>query len=248
MSGHSKWSTIKRKKGVADAKRGKIFTTIIKEITIAARSGGGDESANPRLRQAIAKAKSANMPADNIKRAIKKGTGELPGVNYEEASYEGYGPAGVAIMMEILTDNKKRTVAEIRHLMTKYGGNLGENGSVAWMFDKKGQIVIDKNGYDEETIFEIVLECGAEDFETEDNEFIIVTDPGDLMDVRENLEEKNIVVKSSEIELIPKNLQKVEGKDVEKVINLMEALEDNEDIKNVYANFDIDEELLNIDQ
>ncbi|NHZ84949.1 MAG: YebC/PmpR family DNA-binding transcriptional regulator, partial [Planctomycetia bacterium] len=147
MSGHSKWSTIKRKKGVTDAKRGKIFTTIIKEITIAARSGGGDESANPRLRQAIAKAKSANMPADNIKRAIKKGTGELPGVNYEEVSYEGYGPAGVAIMMEILTDNKKRTVAEIRHLMTKYGGNLGENGSVAWMFDKKGQIVIEKADY-----------------------------------------------------------------------------------------------------
>ena len=247
MSGHSKWSTIKRKKGVADAKRGKIFTTIIKEITVAARSGGGDESANPHLRQAIAKAKSANMPADNIKRAIKKGTGELPGVNYEEASYEGYGPAGVAIMMEILTDNKKRTVAEIRHLMTKYGGNLGENGSVAWMFDKKGQIVIDKNGYDEETMFEIVLECGAEDFETEDNEFIIVTDPANLMDVRESLEAKNVVVKSSEIELIPKNLQKVEGNDVEKVINLMEALEENEDIKNVYANFDIDEELLDID-
>lgn len=242
MSGHSKWSTIKRKKGVADAKRGKIFTTIIKEITIAARSGGGDESANPRLRQAIAKAKSANMPADNIKRAIKKGTGELPGVNYEEAVYEGYGPAGVAIIMEILTDNKKRTVAEIRHLMSKYGGNLGENGSVAWMFDKKGQIVVEKNDYAEETMFEIVLECGAEDFETEDNEFIIITDPGDLMEVKDNLEAKEVVVKSADIEFLPKNLQKVEGKDVERVINLMEALEDNEDIKNVYANFDIDEE------
>lgn len=242
MSGHSKWSTIKRKKGVADAKRGKIFTTIIKEITIAARSGGGDESANPRLRQAIAKAKSANMPADNIKRAIKKGTGELPGVNYEEAVYEGYGPAGVAIIMEILTDNKKRTVAEIRHLMSKYGGNLGENGSVAWMFDKKGQIVVEKNDYAEETMFEIVLECGAEDFETEDNEFIIITDPGDIMEVKDNLEAKEVVVKSADIEFLPKNLQKVEGKDVERVINLMEALEDNEDIKNVYANFDIDEE------
>ncbi len=247
MSGHSKWSTIKRKKGVADAKRGKIFTTIIKEITIAARSGGGDEAANPRLRQAIAKAKSANMPADNIKRAIKKGTGELPGVNYEEASYEGYGPAGVAIMMEILTDNKKRTVAEIRHLMTKYGGNLGENGSVAWMFDKKGQIVIDKNDYDEETMFEIILECGAEDFEIEEDEFIIVTEPADLMEVREKLEAKNVIVKSSEIEFIPKNLQKVEEKDVESVINLMEALEDNDDIKNVYANFDIDEDDLKND-
>ncbi|MBU0528194.1 YebC/PmpR family DNA-binding transcriptional regulator [bacterium] len=248
MSGHSKWSTIKRKKGAIDEKRGKIFTSIIKEITIAARLGGGDESANPRLRQAIAKAKSVNMPADNVKRAIKKGTGELPGVNYEEAAYEGYGSAGVAIMMEILTDNKKRTVAEIRHLMSKYGGNLGESGSVAWMFNKKGQIVIDKNDYTEEAMFEIVLECGAEDFETEDNEFIIVTNPSELMKVRDNLEAKNIVVKSSEIELIPKNLQKVEGKDVESIINLMEALEDNEDIKNVYANFDIAEELLNIDQ
>ena len=244
MSGHSKWSTIKRKKGVADAKRGKIFTTIIREITIAARAGGGDESANPRLRQAIAKAKSANMPADNIKRAIKKGTGELPGVNYEEASYEGYGPAGVAIMMEILTDNKKRTVAEIRHLMTKYGGNLGENGSVSWMFDKKGQIVVEKGDVDEDSMFEIVVECGAEDFEAEGDEFIVVTEPANLMDVRDNLEAKNVVIKYSEIELIPKNLQKVEEKDVESVINLMEALEDNEDIKNVYANFDIDEELL----
>jgi YebC/PmpR family DNA-binding regulatory protein len=248
MSGHSKWSTIKRKKGVADAKRGKIFTIIIKEITIAARLGGGDESANPRLRTAVAKAKSANMPADNIKRAIKKGTGELPGVNYEEAVYEGYGPAGVAIIMEILTDNKKRTVAEIRHLMSKYGGNLGENGSVAWMFDKKGQIVIDKNNYEEEAMFEIVIECGAEDFETEDKEYIIVTNPGDLMEVKDNLETKEVIVKSADIELVAKNLQKVEGKDVEKVINLMEALEDNEDIKNVYANFDIDEELLNINQ
>ncbi len=248
MSGHSKWSTIKRKKGVADAKRGKIFTIIIKEITIAARLGGGEESANPRLRTAVAKAKSANMPADNIKRAIKKGTGELPGVNYEEAVYEGYGPAGVAIIMEILTDNKKRTVAEIRHLMSKYGGNLGENGSVAWMFDKKGQIVIDKNDYEEEAMFEIFIECGAEDFETEDKEFIIVTNPGDLMEVKDNLETKEVIVKSADIELVPKNLQKVEEKDVEKVINLMEALEDNEDIKNVYANFDIDEELLNINQ
>jgi len=248
MSGHSKWSTIKRKKGAIDEKRGKIFTSIIKEITISARLGGGDESANPRLRQAIAKAKSANMPADNIKRAIKKGTGELPGVSYEEGSYEGYGPAGVAIMMEILTDNKKRTVAEIRHLMSKYGGNLGENGSVAWMFDKKGQIIIDKNDHSEDSMFEIALECGAEDFEVENEEFFIVTDPAKLMEVRDNLEAKNVAVKSSEIELIPKNLQKVEEKNVESVINLMEALEDNEDIKNVYANFDIDEELLKIYQ
>ena len=242
MSGHSKWSTIKRKKGAADEKRGKIFTTIIKEITISARLGGGDETSNPRLRQAIAKAKSVNMPADNMKRAIKKGTGELPGVNYEEALYEGYGPAGVAIMMEVLTDNKNRTVAELRHLITKYGGNLGENGSVAWMFDKKGQIVIEKNDFDEESMFELVIDCGAEDFEAEEDEFIIETEPSSLMEVRENLEAKDITVKSSEIELVPKNLQKVEGNDVEKLLNLMEALEDHEDIKNIFANFDIDED------
>jgi len=244
MSGHSKWSTIKRKKGAADEKRGKIFTNIIKEITIAARLGGGDDSANPRLRQAIDKAKSANMPADNIKRAIQKGTGELPGVNYEEYVYEGYGPAGVAIMMEVLTDNKNRTVAEIRHLMTKYGGNLGENGSVAWMFDKKGQIIIDKANYDEDTMFELVLECGAEDFEVEDEEFIIATDPSEMMAVRDQLTAKNVNIKSAEIELIPKNLQKVEGDDVNRLLNLMEALEDHEDLKNVFANFDIDEDLL----
>lgn len=244
MSGHSKWSTIKRKKGAADAKRGKIFTTIIKEITIAARLGGGDESANPRLRQAIDKAKSANMPADNIKRAVQKGTGELPGVSYEEYVYEGYGPAGVAIMMEVLTDNKNRTVAEIRHLMTKHGGNLGENGSVAWMFDKKGQIVVDKNGLSEDSMFEIAIECGAEDFEAEEDEFFITTEPSDLMDVRNQLEEKKISVKSAEVELIPKNLHKVESDDVEKLLNLMEILEDHEDIKNVYANFDIDEDLI----
>lgn len=244
MSGHSKWSTIKRKKGAADAKRGKIFTTIIKEITIAARLGGGDESANPRLRQAIDKAKSANMPADNIKRAIQKGTGELPGTSYEEYVYEGYGPAGVAIMMEVLTDNKNRTVAEIRHLMTKYGGNLGENGSVSWMFDKKGQVIIDENGYEEDSMLEIALECGAEDFESDADEYIITTESSDMINVRDQLESKNIKIKSSEIELIPKNLQKIKGKDVEKVLNLMEVLEDHDDIKNVYANFDIDESYL----
>jgi len=244
MSGHSKWSTIKRKKGAADAKRGKIFTTIIKEITIAARLGGGDESANPRLRQAIDKAKANNMPADNIKRAIQKGTGELPGVSYEEYAYEGYGPAGVAIMMEVLTDNKNRTVAEIRHLITKHGGNLGENGSVSWMFDKKGQIIIDKDDKDEDAMLEVALESGAEDFETEDEEFIITTEPTELMDVRDQIKKNGIEIKSAEVELIPKNMQKVEGDDVEKVIKLMEVLEDHEDIKNVYANFDIDEELL----
>jgi len=246
MSGHSKWSTIKRKKGAADAKRGKMFTTLIKEITISARLGGGDESANPRLRQAIATAKSANMPADNIKRAIMKGTGELPGVQYEEAVYEGYGPAGVAIIVEVLTDNKKRTVAELRHLFTKYNGNLGENGSVAWMFAKKGQIIINKNGHEENSLFEIALECGAEDFESDESEFIIMTNPQDLMQVRNKLEQKNIIIKSSEIEMIAKNLQRVEGQDVEKLLEFMDALEKHEDIKNVYANFDIDGNLLKI--
>ncbi|RMF10531.1 MAG: YebC/PmpR family DNA-binding transcriptional regulator [Candidatus Neomarinimicrobiota bacterium] len=244
MSGHSKWSTIKRKKGALDAKRGKIFTTLIKEITIAARLGGGDENANPRLRQAIAKAKANNMPQDNIKRAIMKGTGELPGVSYEEATFEGYGPGGVAIYMEVLTDNHRRTVAELRHLMSKYGGNLGENGSVAWMFDKKGQIILDKSAGDEESLFEVALDCGAEDFEVEEEEYIITTEPGQLMEVKEALEAREIPVRSAELEMVPKNTQKVEGKEAERLLKLMDALEDNDDINHVYANFDIDDETL----
>ncbi|NOZ73884.1 MAG: YebC/PmpR family DNA-binding transcriptional regulator [FCB group bacterium] len=244
MSGHSKWSTIKRKKGALDAKRGKIFTTIIKEITIAARLGGGDETANPRLRQAIVKAKANNMPQDNIKRAIMKGTGELPGVSYEEATFEGYGPGGVAIFMEVTTDNHRRTVAELRHLMSHYGGNLGENGSVAWMFDKKGQIIIDGKAGDEDTLFELALECGAEDFESEDGEYIITTQPTQLMEVRDALEAQNISIQSAEVEMVPKNLQKVEGKEAERVLKLMEALEENDDITKVYSNFDMDEETL----
>ena len=241
MSGHSKWSTIKRKKGVADAKRGKIFTSIIKEITVAARMGGGDENANPQLRQAIAKAKTNNMPQDNIKRAVMKGTGELPGVNYEEGTYEGYGPGGVAIFLEVLTDNKKRTVADIRHLMSKYGGNLGENGSVSWMFDKKGQIQVDIEAGEEEIIFEAALECGADDFEVEEDMYLISTDPAELMQVKDQLESKGYEINSAEVEMVPKNLQKVEKKDVDRVLNLMDELEDNEDIKSVFANFDIDE-------
>ena len=240
MSGHSKWSTIKRKKGALDAKRGKIFTTIIKEITVAAKSGGGDSDANPRLRQAILKAKAANMPQDNIKRAIKKGTGELPGVVYEEAVYEGYASGGVAILMEVLTDNKRRTVAEIRHLMTKYGGNLGENGSVSWMFNKKGQIIIDKSVGDEDSVMEAVLECGAEDFDMDDENYIISTDPNMLMNIRDSLEHIGYKIKSSEIEMIPVNLQKVEEDVAQKVLSLLEALDENEDIKNVFANVDLD--------
>jgi YebC/PmpR family DNA-binding regulatory protein len=241
MSGHSKWATIKHKKAATDAKRGKIFTTIIKEITIAAREGGGDPESNPRLRQAIANAKSANMPSDNITRAIKKGTGELPGVNYEETIYDGYGPAGVAIMMACLTDNKKRTVANIRHLITKYGGNLGENGSVSWMFDKKGQIQVGIEAGEEEIILEAALECGADDFEVEEDMYLISTDPAELMQVKDQLESKGYEINSAEVEMVPKNLQKVEKKDVDRVLNLMNELEDNEDIKSVFANFDIDE-------
>ena len=238
MSGHSKWATIKHKKAVTDAKRGKIFTTIIKEITIAAREGGGDPESNPRLRQAIANAKSANMPSDNITRAIKKGTGELPGVNYEETNYEGYGPAGVAIMMACLTDNKKRTVANIRHLITKYGGNLGENGSVSWMFDKKGQITLKANSVDEEKVFEVALEVGAEDFEVDGDFIIISTDPSDIMSVLDALEEKGYEVESANIDMVPKNLQNVDSDKEQSVITLLEALEDHDDIKAVFTNFD----------
>ena len=238
MSGHSKWATIKHKKAATDAKRGKIFTTIIKEITIAAREGGGDPESNPRLRQAIANAKSANMPSDNITRAIKKGTGELPGVNYEETIYEGYGPAGVAIMMACLTDNKKRTVANIRHLITKYGGNLGENGSVSWMFDKKGQITLQANSVDEEKVFEDALEVGAEDFEVDGGFIIISTDPSDIMSVLDALEEKGYEVESANIDMVPKNLQNVDSDKEQSVITLLEALEDHDDIKAVFTNFD----------
>ena len=238
MSGHSKWATIKHKKAATDAKRGKKFTTIIKEITIAARDGGGDPESNPRLRQAIANAKSANMPSDNITRAIKKGMGELPGVNYEETIYEGYGPAGVAIMMACLTDNKKRTVANIRHLITKYGGNLGENGSVSWMFDKKGQITLKANSVDEEKVFEVALEVGAEDFEVDGDFIIISTDPSDIMSVLDALEEKGYEVESANIDMVPKNLQNVDSDKEESVITLLEALEDHDDIKAVFTNFD----------
>lgn len=238
MSGHSKWATIKRKKAATDAKRGKIFTTIIKEITIAARDGGGEIDSNPRLRQAVANAKSANMPSDNIQRAIKKGTGELPGVSYEETTYEGYGPAGVAIMLECLTDNKKRTVAEIRHLITKYGGNLGENGSVSWMFDKKGQITLKADNHDENSVFEAALEAGAEDFEADGDVYIISTDPANIMSVRDVLEEQGYEVESANIDMVPKNMQNVESEKEQSVIALLEVLEDHDDIKAVYTNFD----------
>ena len=244
MAGHSKWANIKHRKGAQDAKRGKILTKIIKEITIAARLGGGDLDANQRLRKAVSNGKSNNLPIDNITRAIKKGTGELEGVSYEEVTYEGYGPGGVAIMMDIITDNKNRTVAEVRHLLSKYGGNLGETGSVAWVFDKKGQIILDSNSGDEDVVFEPALEAGADDFEAEDGFYTVTTDATSLMDVRDTLEKAGYEIRSAEIEMVPKTLQKLEGKEAQSTLKLMDALEDNDDITKLYSNFDVDEEAL----
>ena len=244
MAGHSKWANIKHRKGAQDAKRGKIFTKIIKEITVAARLGGCDVDATPRLRKAVSNGKSNNLPIDNITRAIKKGTGELEGVSYEEVTYEGDGPGGVAIMMDIITDNKNRTVAEIRHLLSKYGGNLGENGSVAWVFDKKGQIIINSSSGDENVILEAALEAGADDFEAADDFFTITTDPVSLMDVRDALENSGYEIRSAEIEMVPKTLQKLEGKEAQSALKLMDALEDNDDISKLFSNFDVDEKTL----
>ena len=238
MSGHSKWSTIKRKKAAIDAKRGKIFTTLIREITIAVRAGGGDPDSNPRLRHAISSARDANMPQDNIKKAIMKGTGELPGTTYEECTYEGFGPGGVALFMEVLTDNKNRTVAEIRHLITKYGGNLGENGSVAWMFDKKGQIILKRDDENENILFEDVIDAGAEDFEAVHDAFIITTDPADIMSVRNAIENKGYFVESSKVEMLPKNLHRINDENSEKAISLLNEIEDHDDIKSIYTNFE----------
>ena len=238
MSGHSKWSTIKRKKAAVDAKRGKIFTTLIKEITIAAKEAGGDANSNPRLRQAVSSARDANMPQDNIKKAIMKGTGELPGISYEECTYEAFGPGGVAIFMEVLTDNKNRTVAEIRHLITKYGGNLGENGSVSWMFDKKGQIIITKEDQNEDNLFEESINAGAEDFDVDEENFIVKTDPLGVMNVRKNLEDNGYKIDSAKVEMLPKNLHKIDKDKSEKAIILLETIEDHEDIKSVYTNLD----------
>ena len=241
MSGHSKWSTIKRKKGAADAKRGAIFTRISKDITLAVREGGGDPDMNPSLRLAVKNAKSANMPAANVERAINKGLGNIPGMKYENYIYEGYGPGGVAIMMDVMTDNKNRTVAEIRHIMSKHGGKLGENGSVGWMFEKSGQIILSDNGQDEDAVFEEALEAGAEDFIASDDEFIITASPADTVDVAETLGGKGYAVVSSAVEMVPKNTVKVEGNDVNRLITLMDYLEDHDDIQNIYSNFEIDD-------
>lgn len=244
MSGHSKWSTIKRKKGAADAKRGKLFTKLIKEITVAARTGGGDPEGNPRLRSAIAAAKSENMPKDNIDRAIKKGTGELEGAQYEEVFYEGYGAGGTAVLVESLTDNKNRTVADIRYIFSKSGGSLGENGCVAWMFKKKGFIVVEKKDVNEEMLMEAALESGAEDIDEDDDNFEVKTSPADFEKVKDALNEKGIKYIMAEITMIPDSTVKLEGKDAEQMLRLMDALEDNDDVQKVYSNFDIPDEVL----
>ncbi len=238
MSGHSKWSTIKRKKAVIDAKRGKIFTKLIKEITVAAKIGGGDVDSNPRLRLVIDNAKSANMPMDNIERAIKKATGELEGVTYLELMYEGYGPSGVAFLVECLTDNKNRTVAEVRHLLTKYGNGLGESGSVAWMFDRKGIITLPSQGKSEDDILEIILEAGADDLQTEDDYFEVTTTVDSFEDVRRALVDGGLEVENASLQWIAKNTIEVNGEASEKVMNLYDILEDSEDVQNVYSNAD----------
>ena len=241
MSGHSKWAQIKRKKAVVDAKRGQVFTKIIKEITVAARLGGGDEDANPRLRQAVLSAKAANMPADNVKRAVQKGTGELPGISYEEAMFEGYGPGGVAIMVEVTTDNRKRTVAELRHLITKHGGNLGETGCVAWMFNKKGLITVEKNGVNDESLLDSILTGGGDDFSDEDDVYVVESTPDQMISVREQLEADGFSVISSEIMMTPQNSVSIESETAKKVIQLLEALDDHDDVQKVSANFDFDD-------
>ena len=244
MSGHSKWSTIKRKKGKADAARGKMFTKLIKELTVAAREGGGDREGNPRLRSAIQAAKAANMPAANIDKAIKKGTGELPGVAYEQVNYEGYGPGGVAVLVETLTDNKNRAVSEIRHLFARHGGNLGEVGCVGWMFERRGIVQVEKEKTNEDQLLEIALEAGAQDMTSEEDYFEIVT-PFEKFDaVKKALEQKEIAPSQAELTMIPQTTVKLEGRQAEQMLKLMEDLEDHDDVQKVYANFDIAIEIM----
>ena len=241
MSGHSKWSTIKHKKGALDAKRGRMFTRLIREITIAARSGGGDPSGNPRLRTAVNAAKESNMPADNITRAIKKGTGELEGVTLEEVTYEGYGPGGVAVIVETVTDNKNRTLPEIRHIFAKQGGNLAATNAVAWMFEKKGYIVVETSPMSEDQLLELVLEAGADDLRQDGSSFEIYTPTENFEQVKEALKARSVPISASEIALTPKNTVRAEGPAARKVLNLIETLEEHDDVQHVWANFDIDE-------
>ncbi|MFN2532855.1 MAG: YebC/PmpR family DNA-binding transcriptional regulator [Pyrinomonadaceae bacterium] len=241
MSGHSKWHSIKHKKGALDAKRGKLFTKFIKEITVAARSGGGDVEGNARLRKAIADAKAGNMPNDTIDRAIRRGTGEEEGVNYEEITYEGYGPGGVALLIQSMTDNRNRTVAEIRHIFSKNGGNLGESGSVGWMFDKKGYIIVDKAAKPEEELFDLAIDAGADDLHDDDDNFEIITSPDEFEAVLSAVKAAGIEPQVAEIEMVPQNYVRLEGQDARQMLKLMEALEDHEDVQKVSANFDISE-------
>ncbi len=241
MSGHNKWSTIKHKKGAADAKRGKVFTKLIKEISVAAKLGGGDPAANPRLRTAVDKAKAENMPKDNIERAIKKGAGGLEGVTYEEIVYEGYGPGGAAVLVEVMTDNRNRSVSEIRSIFTKSNGNMGEAGCVAWMFSKKGLITFDKN-VDFEQLFEAAIEAGAEDVSEEDEQFEVTTDPSSFIEVREALVARGFSFSNAEVTMLPQTMVALEGKQAESMLRLMDKLEDNDDVQNVYSNFDISAE------
>jgi YebC/PmpR family DNA-binding regulatory protein len=244
MSGHSKWSTIKRKKGAADAKRGKAFTKIIKEIMVAARMGGGDINSNPRLRSAVLAGKAENMPKDNIDRAIKKGTGELEGVNYEEINYEGYGPGGVAMLVQVLTDNKNRTVADVRHVFSKHNGNLGETGCVSWMFENKGLILIDKAGVEEDKLLEVALDAGALDVKDNGKEFEVTVSPVSYEEVKKKIEEAGFKPTYAEVTMVPQTTIKLVGKEAEQMLKLMEGLEDSDDVQKVYANFDIaDEEM-----
>jgi len=244
MSGHSKWSTIKHKKAAKDAKRGKIFTKLIKELTVAARMGGGDINANPRLRTAVLTARGNSMPSENIDRAIKKGTGELEGVTYEEIQYEGYGPGGAAIIAQVLTDNKNRTVSEIRRLFAKHGGNMGETGCVSWMFEKKGLITVEKSQADEDRLMSVVLDAGAEDIRDEGEIFEVVTQPEDFHTVKERLDQEKIPVASAQVTLLPKSTVDIDAKHAEQILKLSEELEDHDDVQSVSANFNISDELM----
>ena len=241
MSGHSKWASIKHKKGALDAKRGKIFTRVIKELTVAARAGGGDPDMNPRLRQVIADAKAANMPADNIKRAIRKGTGEEPGVSYEEAQYEAYGPGGAAVIIDVLTDNKNRTVGELRHTLTKHGGNLAETNAVAWMFSKKGYIVVSKSKADEDTLMSAVIDAGGDDLRDDEDNWEVLSSPESFQQVLEAVKKLGIEPDAAEISMLPQNYLKLEGKQAQQMVKLMDVLNDLDDVRHVWSNFDIEE-------
>lgn len=240
MSGHSKWASIKHKKGAADARRGKLFTRIIKELTVAARDGGGEPDTNPRLRTVIADAKAANMPADNIKRAIRRGTGEEPGVSYEEVTYEAYGPGGAALLIQCMTDNTNRAVGEIRHLLSKHNGNLGTTNSVAWMFEKRGHIVVEKASVDEEALMNTAIEAGADDFKDDGEHWEILTSPDMFDEIREAIVTTDVQPVSAEVAMLPQNLVKVEGKAAQQIMKLMDVLEDQDDVQHVWSNFDID--------